>query len=221
MEEWLGQPHEHGPEGHCGVGREEAVAVRQPRAAVAPIVPAHHQQIVGAGAAPSVAQAQRWDHHPKSAPQPAPCSHGDRSDPDAVLEPEPGHCIGEDRATDKVHRKEGFYESLGHPAGVPLPVGPQHQCRQEAHPVRHDRKEAEVQELDPLLGVRAGGGRGTEEEDAPMEESSATHHHCSGMGAVDVPGGNVDSKEVGGARSGSGEGAIITWSKITSPDGEA
>ncbi len=71
------------------------------------------------------------------------------------------------------------------------------------------------------MGVCAGGGRGTEEEDAPMEESSATHHHCLGMGAVDVPGGNADSKVVGGARSGSREGTIVTWSKITLPDREA
>jgi hypothetical protein len=54
-----------------------------------------------------------------------------------------------------------------------------------------------------------------------MEEGLVTHHHCSEMGAVDVPGGNVDSKEVSGARSGGGEGAIITQSKIMSPGGEA
>jgi hypothetical protein len=63
--------------------------------------------------------------------------------------------------------------------------------------------------------VRAGGGRGTKEEDALMEEGLVAHHNCLGLGAVDVPGGDADDQEVSGAmRSGSGEGAIITWLKI-------
>jgi hypothetical protein len=61
----------------------------------------------------------------------------------------------------------------------------------------------------------------SEEEDGPTEESLATHHHHLGMGAVDVPGGDADGNEVGGARSSGGEGAIVTQSKITLPDGEA
>ncbi len=70
-------------------------------------------------------------------------------------------------------------------------------------------------------GYAQGGGRGTEEEDAPTEEGLADPHHCSGMGAVDVPGGDADSKEVSRGRSGGGEGAILTQSKITMPGREA
>ncbi len=55
----------------------------------------------------------------------------------------------------------------------------------------------------------------------PMEEGLAAHHHRLGMGAVNVPGGDADGKEVGGARSDSREGAIITRLKITLRDGEA
>ncbi len=39
LEERLGEPHERSPEDHRGVGREEAAAVRQPRAAIAPVIP--------------------------------------------------------------------------------------------------------------------------------------------------------------------------------------
>jgi hypothetical protein len=173
------------------------------------------------GAALKAVQAQRRDHCPESAPQPTPRGHGNRSSPDAVPEPKSGHGASEDKATDEVHHKEVVYESLQCSARVPPRVGPQHRHCQEAHPVGHHQKEGKVQELDPPSGVRAGGGRGAKKEDVPTEEGLGTHHHCSGMGAVDVPGGDADGKEVGRARSGGREGAVVTRSKITLSDGEA
>ncbi len=59
--------------------------------------------------------------------------------------------------------------------------------------------------------TKANTPRTSKEEDAPMKEGLATHHHCSGMGAVDVPGGDADGNEVSGTRSGGREGAIVTW----------